>query len=232
MKKRWQKLTDDLIGKKDYFLIDPTIYSFFIVIRRYIEKYVKGRVLDAGAGRLAFKFLLAPEADEYHSIDKYTARKDMGIVGDLNLLPIREKAFDTIVCLQVIEHTPTPGDVIKNLAFSLKDGGVFILSAPHVSYLHGEPEDYYRYTKHGLTYMLEKHGLRILEISAAGSIFGFLFTPISDFILSYAYGVPILFNSVFFINSMFARVISGIDLLLFKNSIMPLNYIVAAQKGD
>jgi len=231
VKYRWQKLTDELIGKKGYFFIDTTIHSFFIVIKKYIEKYVKGIVLDAGAGRLALKFLLTKRAGVYYSIDRHIARKELSSVGDLNKLPFKEKIFDTIVCLQVIEHTPTPEIVIKNLADSLKDKGILILSAPHLAYLHGEPEDYYRYTKYGLVYMLEKHGLRVLEINLAGSIVGFLFTPISDFILSYAYGIPVLFNVVFFLNSIFVRIISRIDLLLFENSIMPLNYIVAAQKG-
>lgn len=232
MKYRWQKLTDGLIGKKDYFFIDPLIHSFFIIIRQYIERYVKGVVLDAGAGRLSLKFLLTKKASVYYSIDRYVTRKELSSVGDLNNLPLKEKIFDTIVCLQVVEHTPTPEHVIKNLAVSLKDKGVLILSAPHLAYLHGEPEDYYRYTRHGLAYMLEKHGLKVLEISAAGSIFGFLFTPISDFILSYTYGIPVIFKPVFFFNSLFVRIISKIDLLLFKNSIMPLNYVVAAQKGE
>ena len=232
MKRRWQKLTDNLIGKKDYFFIDSLIYSYFIIIKQYIEKHVKGVVLDAGAGRLALKFLLTKKASAYYSIDKYVTRKELGVVGDLNNLPLKENFFDTIVCLQVIEHTPTPEIVIKNMADCLKDKGIFILSAPHISYLHGEPEDYYRYTKYGLSYMLEKHGLKVLEIDTAGSIFGFLFTPISDFILSYTYGIPVVFQLVFFFNSMCVRIISKLDLLLFKNSIMPLNYIVAAQKGE
>lgn len=231
MKQRWQKMTDALIGKKDYFFIDPLVHSFFVVINGYIQKYAKGAILDAGAGRLALKFLLLPKASAYYSIDNYVARKELDMVGDLNSLPFKRETFDTIVCSQVIEHTPTPEGVIKNLALALKDGGILILSAPHMSYLHGEPHDYYRYTKYGLAYMLEKNGFKILEISAAGSIFSFLFTPFSDFMLSYTYGIPVIFQAIFFLNSICARIISKIDMAVFKNSIMPLNYIVAAQKG-
>ncbi len=230
MKYRFQKLTDKLIGKKDYFLMDTVCYSFFIRIKQYIEKYAKGIVLDAGAGRLALKFLLTPKAGAYYSIDKYMAREELSIVGDLNNLPLKEKTFDTVICFQVIEHTPTPEIVIKNLAASLKDKGILILSAPHVSYLHGEPEDYYRYTKYALTYILEKYGFRVLEISSACSIFGFLFMPVSDFILSYAYGIPVVFKTAFFLNSIFVRIITKLDSLFFSNSIMPINYVVAAQK--
>ena len=97
MKQRWQKMTDDIIGKKGYFFIDPPIHCFFIVIKQYIEKYVKGNTLDAGAGRLAMKFLLEPKASAYYSIDNHIARKELNIVGDLNNLPFKSGAFDTVL---------------------------------------------------------------------------------------------------------------------------------------
>jgi SAM-dependent methyltransferase len=230
MKKQWQRLTDSLIGKKEYFYIDPSVYSFFKAIRCCIDKFAKGRILDAGAGRLAFKFIFTARSADYITLDKYVARGELDIVGDLNSPPLKGSQFDTILCLQVIEHTPTPQAVIKNLAALLKDGGVLVLSAPHLAYLHGEPQDYYRFTKHSLVYLVEQCGLKVLEIHPAGSIFGFLFTPISDFMLSYAYPVPIIFGTLFFINSLCIRLISLIDGLIFRNSLMPVNYVLAAQK--
>ncbi len=230
MKQRWQKMTDGLIGKREYFLIDTTIYSFYKEITRYIDKYVKGDVLDAGAGRLAFKYLLTGKAKRYYAMDKYIARQGLDIVGDLNSSPFKKHAFDTITCLQVIEHAKDPVSIIENLADSLKDNGVLIISAPHVSYLHSEPEDYYRYTKYGLHHIAEKNGLEVLGISVAGSIFGFLFTPISDFLLSYTYKVPVIFNLVFFVNSLFVRSICKLDEWFFRNCIMPTNYIMVARK--
>ena len=230
MKLQWGKLTDDFIGKKDFFLIDASSYSFFKIIKYQIDKYVKGRVLDAGAGRLALKFLLNKKADKYYSMDKYITRRELNIAGDLLYPPLKEKIFDTIVCLQVIEHAADPDTIIKNLSACLKGDGIFILSAPHITYLHGEPEDYYRYTKYGLAYLAEKHGLRVLDISAAGSIFGYLFVPLSDVILAYTYKIPILFPALFFLNYLGVQLISWIDTALFKNSIMPVNYIMVAQR--
>lgn len=230
MKAKWQRLTDGLIGKKEYFLIDTTVYSFFMVIRRYIDKYVKGDVLDAGAGKLALKFLLIKKAERYYAMDKYIASEGLDVVGDLNSIPLKEDTFDVITCLQVIEHTKDPGDVIKNLAFSLKESGVLILSAPHISYLHGEPEDYYRYTKYGLRHLVEKNGLKVLELSTAGSVFSFFFTPISDFFLAYTYRAPVLFRAAFVLNAIFVRAISRLDDFFFKDCMMPTNYILAAEK--
>lgn len=230
MKRQWQRLTDGLIGKKEYFLLDASTYSFFKAIRYYIEKYVSGKVLDAGAGRLTLKFLLTRKSKDYFSLDKYIARGEMDIVGDLNSMPVKNSQFNTILCAHVIEHTPSPEAVIKNLTILLKDNGILILSAPHLAYLHGEPDDYYRFTKHSLTYIVEKCGLKVLEVTPAGSIFGFLFTPVSDFILSYTYGIPLIFPLIFFVNSLCIRLISAIDSLIFRNSLMPVNYILAARR--
>jgi SAM-dependent methyltransferase len=191
---------------------------------------MRGKVLDAGAGRLAFKTLLTEKAEKYYSMDQYISRKELDIVADLKHIPINEKIFDTVVCLQVIEHSTSPETILNNLAASLKDGGILMLSAPHVSYLHGEPEDYYGFTKYGLKYLVEKRGLETLEIRTAASIFGFLFTPISDFILAYTYGIPFVFPIIFFLNSLMVRFISATDRLFFKNSLMPINYIIVAKK--
>lgn len=231
MKKQWQKLTDGLIGSSKYFLIDASVYSFYKIAKCYIRKYARKDILDAGAGRLAFKYILAEHSVKYYSIDKYVSRRNLDIVGDLARLPIKRQ-FDTVTCFQVIEHTTDPEEAIKNLANILKDDGMLILSAPHFSYLHGEPEDYYRFTKHGLFHLLGKSGLEIIEISPAGSIFGFLSTPVSDFILSYVYGIPLIFPFIFFINSLFVRLVSKIDSLFFRNSLMPVNYVLSARKAN
>lgn len=230
MKLRWQKLTDEFIGKKEYFLIDASVYSFFTILKEQIDKYVKGKVLDAGAGRLALEFILNKKAQHYYSIDKYLAREELSIIGDLSDSPIKENSFDTIICIQVIEHSSTPQAIIRNLSSSLKKGGKLILSAPHISYLHGEPEDYYRFTKYGLAYLVETCGLKVLEINAAGSLFGYLFSIISNIILCYTYKIPVIFPVIFFFNSLFIRLVSKIDIFLFKNSIVPINYILTAEK--
>lgn len=48
-------------------------------------------------------------------------------------LPVN--AFDVVMCLDVLEHAPDPGGLVKKLTRHLRDGGLFIVHAPFW-YLH------------------------------------------------------------------------------------------------
>ena len=78
---------------------------------------------------------------------------------------------DYALCNQVIEHDPEPDKVIKEIYRVLKTGGVLFLTAPQMGRLHGEPYDYYRFTKWGLKHILEKAGFQIVLMEAHGGFF-------------------------------------------------------------
>jgi len=59
-------------------------------------------------------------------------RTDIDFVyGDAQSMPFREKAFDIIVCNDVIEHVAGPGRLAKEIAAALKSQGILYLSAPN-----------------------------------------------------------------------------------------------------
>lgn len=51
--------------------------------------------------------------------------------------------------------------------------------------LHGEPDDYYRFTKWGLKYLLEKNGMKIKIIESHGGIFRAVGSHLIFFIIEY-----------------------------------------------
>ena len=53
----------------------------------------------------------------------------------------------------------------------LKPGGVLLLIAPHEWEVHQSPHDYFRYTRHGIQYLLDEAGLRLEDIAPAGGYF-------------------------------------------------------------
>jgi hypothetical protein len=67
----------------------------------------------------------------------------------------------------------------------LKKNGQLILSAPQMGRLHGEPDDYYRFTKYGLCYLLEQNGFTVEVIEAHGGIFRALGSHVNFFIIEY-----------------------------------------------
>jgi len=55
--------------------------------------------------------------------------------------------------------------------------------------LHYEPYDYFRYTRYGLTAILEEGGFRVLEVRQIGGVFVMAWARITDALVSLVYRV-------------------------------------------
>ena len=234
MKGAWQELNERLIGSRDYFDLDAHAHAQFVAVRQLAERHARGRVLDAGAGRLAFRDVIAPWAKQYVSADLVAERAELDVVCDLGEPPFEDGAFDTIFCLQVIEHTKRPGHVLRGLRRVLADDGTLIVSAPHISYLHGEPHDYFRYTKYGLAAMLADAGFEVDSVRGVGGLLGFVGALCSDVALTAASRIPKLFPLAFAANRVFVRAVCGIERRLspdsMVNDLFAVDYAVVARK--
>ena len=65
-----------------------------------------------------------------------------------------------------------------------RPGGTLYLTTPQSWGLHYEPHDYFRFTKYGLTYLLEKAGFEVREVSANGGFFTLTFVRILDMLVT------------------------------------------------
>ncbi|CAN7508416.1 class I SAM-dependent methyltransferase [Bosea sp. LjRoot90] len=145
-----------------------------------IERYARGRVLDAGAGRMAWRSLLMARASEYLSMDYEAAHPDLSFQGDLRGgLPVDDKSIDAVFCCSVLEHIPEPWLVFAELKRIVRPGGHVILSVPFIYYLHGAPHDYFRFTRYGVTEMATKAGFEIAELKTSGGIAHMLLHAVS-----------------------------------------------------
>ena len=79
---------------------------------------------------------------------------------------IPKNRFDAIYCLEVLEHTYEPWEVLKQLHSLLKDDGYLYISVPFQFRLHGPLPDNYRISEFGLKYLLEKYKFKILKFDA------------------------------------------------------------------
>jgi SAM-dependent methyltransferase len=66
--------------------------------------------------------------------------------------------FDVIIAEQVFEHLRYPYAAARNVRAMLKDDGVFLIATPFLIRVHGQPNDYTRWTPDGLKAFLEDCG--------------------------------------------------------------------------
>lgn len=53
---------------------------------------------------------------------------------------------DVVICCSVLEHTPKPWKMAKNITKLLKPGGWLYISVPWVQRYHAYPDDYFRFS--------------------------------------------------------------------------------------
>jgi 2-polyprenyl-3-methyl-5-hydroxy-6-metoxy-1,4-benzoquinol methylase len=127
--------------------VKPTIqrrYHFiFDSIGKYLQSYNKKplRVLDAGCGDgVQLKGIIKIPELEIWGIDYNPIRTGRAgerfptvniVCGDLLDIPFKKKAFDIVLCSQVIEHIPQDDFLLEELAKVVKPEGLLILGTPN-----------------------------------------------------------------------------------------------------
>jgi SAM-dependent methyltransferase len=138
-----------------------------------------GRLLDVGCGDKPYEATFRPFVTEYIGIEHEgvfpntnasSGERRPDLYYDGRRLPFEDASFDTVLSIQVIEHTPRPQALISEMARVLRPGGLLILSAPFSGRLHEEPYDFFRYTPHGLRSMCDEAGLEVTEVHGQGNI--------------------------------------------------------------
>lgn len=110
--------------------MDSLRYSIFIKTKEIRQKYLRGLVLEIGAGKNYLNQVFKGLYTERISLD-YDIRSDsIDLQGDGQMLPIKSDLIDTIISIDVLEHVPNPEKFVHELFRVLKPGGMVILSTP------------------------------------------------------------------------------------------------------
>ena len=134
---------------RSYLFIPKSLFRKTV---RRCGKAITGKTLDIGAGWKPFVSYFAHT--EYITLDN-SSECAPDVIGDVLRLPFADKTFDSIVCLEVLEHVPDTRLALAEMSRVLKGGGVLLLSAPMHWPLHYEPKDYFRFTKYGFYEILK-----------------------------------------------------------------------------
>jgi len=144
--------------------------TLFDALQRAAQEVQGGWLLDIGCGNQPYAHLF-PSVARYVGVDlppPPDTQRCADVWASGLHLPFVAARFDTVLCAQVLEHVPQPQQLVEEAFRVLKVGGRLILTAPQTWGLHEEPQDYYRFTRYGLHYLLESAGFEVQSIQARG----------------------------------------------------------------
>lgn len=141
------------------------------------EKYLYGEILEVGCGIGNFtqdlkKYGMVFAMDinpEYIKQTKLFIKDNRVGLGDIEKGKyfFKNKKFDCIVCINVLEHINDDRKALKNMYKLLKKGGHLILLVPAFDFLYGEIDKsighFRRYNRKDLHGMLNVTGLKIIK---------------------------------------------------------------------
>jgi SAM-dependent methyltransferase len=224
----WNRLNAQTIGGDRYWQISLQNASSYGDMYPLIKKYAEGEVLDLGAGRMGWRYLLP---HSYFSTDISMEHPDLDLLCDVTrTLPFFAGSFQTIFCCSVLEHVHQPWDSLEDMHRILRVGGVMILSIPFMFYLHGQPQDYWRFTRYGGIYLAEKVGFQVEEIVANGGLFHLILNAPS--ILLSCFWAALRLNWMIPITTrIFLAIAQFLDGLFKTKDLFALNHILILRKG-
>ncbi|HEY1693380.1 MAG TPA: class I SAM-dependent methyltransferase [Polyangiaceae bacterium] len=138
-----------------------------------------GRLLDVGCGEKPYEPIFRPYVTEYVGVEyapvfetTQSSKRATGpdLYYDGKTLPFPDDSFDTVISIQVLEHTPHPQTVVDEMSRVAKKGGLVLVHVPFSFRLHEEPNDFFRYTPHGLRSMFDGAGIEVEGLWPMGGL--------------------------------------------------------------
>jgi len=170
-----------------------TIFNPFWTDTRHLRRsvaslaaFASGRLLDVGVGERPYGRLFEPRVSRYVGLEYPPAAENLSpeisgarsgnlkgavdVWGDGGALPFVDRSFDTVLCLELLEHVPDPDRCLAEIARTLRPGGALLVTVPFVAALHALPYDFWRYTPAGLTALLSRHGMQVESLVPRGNV--------------------------------------------------------------
>jgi 2-polyprenyl-3-methyl-5-hydroxy-6-metoxy-1,4-benzoquinol methylase len=144
--------------------IDGTVMSLqragvvSLIQSRLDSGLIRGRVLDVGAGTTRYFREMLESRCDYQTTDCFED-SNIDVVCEIYKLTdaFGRDAYDTVLCLEVLEHLENPRDALAQLHAVLKPGGHLVMTTPLNYPIHTTEHmsDYWRFTEHGLRLLLK-----------------------------------------------------------------------------
>lgn len=154
-------------------------HNYNIWIINLLKPYIGEKILEIGCGigNLTFYLqhfgkLCCLDISDYYlahvKIDFPHIKFYKYDIADKNVISLHSEKFDTIVCVNVLEHIENDQKALQNMYNILHDNGTLLIYVPALSFLYGSVDKnlghYRRYDKHNLECLIKNAGFRIEKI--------------------------------------------------------------------
>ncbi|MBD2002383.1 MULTISPECIES: class I SAM-dependent methyltransferase [Cyanophyceae] len=178
--------------------LDPQVGNLYYSVRRYFvdEFYFRhvrkipasSRVLDLGGTKIQKRGQFNINCYDLQVVYvNISPAKQPDVVADAAALPFEDACFDVVICSELLEHVPNPSSVLCEANRVLRDGGIILICVPFMYRIHGDPDDYGRYTDYFWQCALKEVGFDDIAIERQGLFFSVL----ADFLKQYVGGVGV-----------------------------------------
>jgi SAM-dependent methyltransferase len=211
----------------------PAYYSQYRVTLPLIKKYARGTLIDLGAGSMPYRQFIEARVTRYDSLEHTASETPATFIGDVqDMQMIPSQSYDTALCLEVLEHVPNPLLAVREVFRVLRESGLFIVSVPHLSRLHMEPQDYYRFTRYGIKYMLEAVGFQVVRLEKRGGLFSFVGNQVATVVLGLTWRIPLVGGIAWLLNRwLVTSMCYELDAVFDPSGVFAMGYTAVACKG-
>ncbi len=214
-----------------------------------LRRHCRGDVLDVGGwdffltarrrgARFATWTTLEPSAERLPDLREPGFRV---VQGDGCAMDFADASFDTVLCVQVLEHVFEPIRMVAEIGRVLRPGGAALLLLPQTSTTHLAPHYYGNFSRYWIRAALARTGLELVEHRPLGGVWSSMASHLFYFFLQ-AFRFPgmsdrecrrgALFYALFPLQALFALVALPVCLFLALGDLVeePNNHLVVARK--
>jgi SAM-dependent methyltransferase len=134
---------------------------------------LSGAALDVGCGSQPYRSVLETHCYKILACDYTDHVPGIDFACPADSLPLESQTIDALLCTEVLEHVPSPDAALAEFARVLQRGGKLLLSVPEYWPPHELPRDYFRFPRHGVVALLQRHGFELLRLVPRGGKYVF-----------------------------------------------------------
>jgi SAM-dependent methyltransferase len=170
----WRRLQVAPTGKWTFWRYNWLAKHKIIRALEKASEHAKGDLLDVGCGSRPFASIFSGKVRSYLGTDlaasQYLGETAPDVFSQGEAIPFRDDSFDTVLGLSMLTYMPEPDRVLREAHRVLRPGGVLIMEFTQMAPLHDPPFDYFRFTRFGAAWLLEKTGFAPLAFLPVGGL--------------------------------------------------------------